>query len=232
MIFDSNICKLNGIEFDEFYVELMEMNIPFRMDIMNRLYNGFNEYGVGWKNRCVVVNGNGYRLMFDCMKSRLVEFKNNNESDRIEIIKNIVKEISLSSYDDEHYSVDDDDDSDNCKYNIQSFKIMNLLNDFENYLKKPSQYIRNESINFQVINKLFELISIDIKHSIVNNYVLYYTSSLCFGSQIWIIPNMMNILRNDVEIINGNCSIELLSMDIQLNHSINIVMIKDLLWCS
>ena len=170
--------------------------------------------------------------MFDCMKARVVEFKNNNEADRIEIIKNIVKEISLSSYDDEHYSVDDDDDSDNCKYNIQSFKIVNLLNDFENYLKKPSQYIRNESINFQVINKLFESISIDIKHSIVNNYVLYYTSSLCFGSQIWIIPNMMNILRNDVEIISGNCYIELLSMDIQLDHSMNAVIIKNLLWCS
>ena len=177
---------MNGIEFDEFYVELMEMNIPFRMDIMNKLYNGFNEYGIGWKNRCVVVNGNEYRLMFDCMKSRLVEFKNNNESDRIEIIKNIVKEISLSSYDDEHYSVDDndDDDSDNYEYNIQSFKIMNLLNDFELYLEKPSQYIRNESINFRVINKLFESISIDIKHSIVYKYVLYYTSPLCFGSQI------------------------------------------------
>ena len=183
MIFDSNICKLNGIEFDEFCVELIEMNIPFRSDIMNRLYDGSNEYGIGWKNRCVMVNGNEYKLMFDCMKSRLVEFKNNNESDRIEIIKNIVKEILLSSYDDEHYSVDDDD-SDNYEYNIQSFKIMNLLNDFENYLKKPSQYIRNESINFQVINKLFELISIDIKHSIVNNYVLYYTSPLCFASQI------------------------------------------------
>ena len=187
------------------------------------------EYGIRWKNRYLVVNGNEYIYVFDCMKSKLVELKNNNESDRIEIIKNTINEISLSSYDDEHYSVDDDD-SDNYEYNIQSFKIMNLLNDFENYLKKPSQYIRNESINFRVINKLFESISIDIKHSIVNNYVLYYTSSLCFGSQIWIIPNMMNILRNDVEIINGNCYIELLSMDIQLNHSINIVMIKDLLW--
>ena len=156
MIFDSNICKLNGIEFDEFCRELMEMNIPFRMDIMNRLYNGFNEYGVGWKNRCVVVNGNEYRLMFDCMKSRLVELKNNNESDRIEIFKTPVKEMSLSSYADEHYSVDHDD-SDNCKYNTQSCKIMNILNDFENYLKKPSQYIRNESINFRVINKLFNI---------------------------------------------------------------------------
>ena len=152
------------------------------------------EYGIRWKNRYLMVNGNEYIYVFDCMKSRLVEFKNNNESDRIEIIKNTVKEISLSSYDDEHYSVvddddddsssEEDDDSDNYEYNIQSFKIMNLLNDFENYLKKPSQYIRNESINFRVINKLFESISIDIKHSIVYNYVLYYTSSLCFGSQI------------------------------------------------
>ena len=51
------------------------------------------EYDVGWKNRYLVVNGNEYRLMFDCMKSRLVEFKNNNESDRIEIIKNTVKNV-------------------------------------------------------------------------------------------------------------------------------------------
>ena len=36
------IDELNGIEFDEFCVELIEMNIPFRSDIMNRLYNGSN----------------------------------------------------------------------------------------------------------------------------------------------------------------------------------------------
>ena len=61
--------------------------------------------------------------MFDCIKSKLVELKNNNESDRIEIFKTPVKEMSLSSYDDEHYSVDHDD-SDNCKYNKQNCPLL------------------------------------------------------------------------------------------------------------
>ena len=54
--FDIN--ELNGIELVEFCRELMEMNIPFKMDIMNRIYTGSNEYGAGWKNRSVIVNGN------------------------------------------------------------------------------------------------------------------------------------------------------------------------------
>ena len=58
-----DIDELNGIEFDEFCGELMEMRIPFRMDIMKRLCNGYNEYGNRWKNRCVVVNGNEYKIM-------------------------------------------------------------------------------------------------------------------------------------------------------------------------
>ena len=79
-----DIDKLNGIELDEFCRELMEMNIPFKMDIMKRLCNGYNEYGVGWKNRCVVVNGNEYKMIFDCMKWKLSELKYNVETDRIE----------------------------------------------------------------------------------------------------------------------------------------------------
>ena len=55
----------------DFCRELMEMRIPFRMDIMNRLYNGSNDYGVGWKKRCVVVNGNDYNLMEYMKKLRL-----------------------------------------------------------------------------------------------------------------------------------------------------------------
>ena len=34
------IDELNGIEFEEFCVELIEINIPFRMDIMNILLVG------------------------------------------------------------------------------------------------------------------------------------------------------------------------------------------------
>ena len=63
------IDELNGIEFDEFCVELIEMNIPFRSDIMNRLYNGCNEYGVGWKNRCLMMNGNEYKLIVHYVQS-------------------------------------------------------------------------------------------------------------------------------------------------------------------
>ena len=54
--FDIN--ELNGIEFVAFCRELMEMRIPFKMDIMNRIFTDSNEYGVGWKNRSVVVNRN------------------------------------------------------------------------------------------------------------------------------------------------------------------------------
>ena len=176
-----DINELNGIEFEEFCVELIEMNIPFRSDIMNRLYNGFNEYGIGWKNRCLMVNGNKYKMMFDCVKLRLNDFQYNVETDRTEIIKNVDEEISPLPYDNDCSSDDDSYDSNDKEL---SFKTIDLMNDFENYLKKPSQYIKNESINFRAINKLFELMSIDIKHSIANSYVLHYTSSLCFGSQI------------------------------------------------
>ena len=49
---------MNGVEFVEFCRELMDVKIPLRMDIMNRLCNGYNEFGVGWKNRCLIVNRN------------------------------------------------------------------------------------------------------------------------------------------------------------------------------
>ena len=51
---ENDLYELNSVKFDEFCRELIEMRIPFKMDIMNRIYNGSNEYGVGWKNRCVV----------------------------------------------------------------------------------------------------------------------------------------------------------------------------------
>ena len=50
----------------------MDVKIPLRMDIMNRLFNGSNEYGIGWKNRSVVMNENEYKLIkiskIDCDK--------------------------------------------------------------------------------------------------------------------------------------------------------------------
>ena len=84
-----DIYELNGIEFDEFCGELMEMNIPFRMDIMNRLYNRCNEYGVSWKNRCVVVNGNEYKLIAAYNNDwRLNELRFNEECNRIKCMIN------------------------------------------------------------------------------------------------------------------------------------------------
>ena len=82
--FDIN--ELNGIEFVAFCRELMEMRIPFKMDIMNRIYNGSNEYGVGWKNRSVVVNGNEYKLIFEYMKLRLSDMKYNDKDERFEFV--------------------------------------------------------------------------------------------------------------------------------------------------
>ena len=74
------------MKFDELCIELMEMRITFRNDIMNRLYNGSNEYGVGWKNRCVIVNGNEYNTIVDCMKWKLSDLNHNEENERIEYL--------------------------------------------------------------------------------------------------------------------------------------------------
>ena len=79
-----DISELNGIEFDEFCRELIEMRIPFRMDIMNRICNDSNMYGVGWKNHSLIMNGNEYKIIFDYMKLKLSQLKYNVETDRIE----------------------------------------------------------------------------------------------------------------------------------------------------
>ena len=53
--------KMNGVVFVEFCRELMDVKIPLRMNIMNRLYNGYNENGASWKNYCLVMNENDYK---------------------------------------------------------------------------------------------------------------------------------------------------------------------------
>ena len=70
-----DVDELNGVKFDDFCRELMEMRIPFRSDIMNRLYNDSNEYGIGWKNRYIVIKKKEYKMMFDCVKLRLSKTK-------------------------------------------------------------------------------------------------------------------------------------------------------------
>ena len=70
----------------------------FRNDIMNRLYNGSNEYGVGWKNRCVIVSGNEYNTIFDCMKQKLSELKYYEVTDRIECMADDKYEPIIQSF--------------------------------------------------------------------------------------------------------------------------------------
>ena len=81
-----DIDELNGVEFVDFCRELMSLNIPLRSDIFKRFFSQFKEYGTSWKNRCVVVNENEYKMIFDCMKLRLSEFKYNVETDKIEYV--------------------------------------------------------------------------------------------------------------------------------------------------
>ena len=82
---ENDLYELNSVKFDEFCRELIEMRIPFRMDIMNRLYNDFNEYGVGWKKRCLMVNGTEYRMKKYVKKEwRLNELQYMNEIERID----------------------------------------------------------------------------------------------------------------------------------------------------
>ena len=95
-----NIWKLKDTEFDKFCKELMEMRIPFRSDILYRLYNNSNENGVGWKNRCVVVNGNECNIIANMIKKewKLSELKYNNEKSRIECIIDSKYELIIQSF--------------------------------------------------------------------------------------------------------------------------------------
>ncbi len=127
MNYELNIWTLNGVEFEEFCTELMEMRIPFRMDIMNRLYNGFNECGVGWKNRCVVVNGKEYRMMFDCIKWKLSELRYNEERERIECIIDRQYESIIQSF--SKYLDDQSKDEEICS-SIDRKLLNSLLDEY------------------------------------------------------------------------------------------------------
>ncbi len=95
---ECDISELNGVEFDEFCRELMSLNIPLRSDVFKRFFSQFKEYGTSWKNRCLVVNGNEYKMIFDFMKLRLSELKYNVETDRIECIIDSKYESIIQSF--------------------------------------------------------------------------------------------------------------------------------------
>ena len=149
------ISELNGFEFDGFCKELISLNIPFRMDTLNRLCTNNNK-GYSWKNRCMIVNGHEYKLMMNYMIIQLGDLQYNCEKDRDEIIRNTL---------------------------IPSAN--EILTDFENYLKDPSKYVKNDKLKIDDITNIFSLIGIEMYADLVKEYLLNYTSSLfCYGTQV------------------------------------------------
>ena len=151
-----DIWKLNDVKFDKFCRELMEIRIPFRMDIMNRLYNGSNEYGTRWKNRCLIVNGTECIISTDCMRLRLSELKSNDKKERIEIIRR----TGLT-------------------------QPIHILKDFMNYVKNPKKFVKNKNFESCVIHKVLNEIGINVSADLVKQYLLKYTSSLlCYETKV------------------------------------------------
>ena len=152
---ENDIYELNSVKFDEFCRELIEMRIPFRMDIMNRLYNDFNEYSVGWKNRCLMVNGTEYRMKKYVKKEwRLNELQYMNEIERIYCEIDNRYESIISSFSNFLQDKNNDDEI-RCKIDRK------LLNSFLN------EYTLNMS-NRDVKLFLYPIYSSFLKESIIN----------------------------------------------------------------
>ena len=59
------------------------------------------------------------------------------------------------------------------------------MTDFENYLKAPSKYEKNEELKVGDIMKIFSVIGIDTSVDLVKNYLLNYKNSLfCYGTKV------------------------------------------------
>ena len=80
---DFDINELEDTEFLAFCEELVKRKIPFRDDVVNRLYSGSNAFGAAWKSRCVIVNGNEYNMMKDCIQK---EWKYNKQEQLFECV--------------------------------------------------------------------------------------------------------------------------------------------------
>ena len=122
-----DINELNGIELVEFCRELIEMNIPFKMDIMNRIYTGSNEYGIIWKNRSVVVNGNEYKMIYDHMKLRLSVIAFNNKFDRIEFVIDNKYEPIIQSF--SKFIEDENSDYNTSTENLDRRRVNEFVNE-------------------------------------------------------------------------------------------------------
>ena len=60
-----------------------------------------------------------------------------------------------------------------------------ILTDFENYLKAPSKYEKNDNLKVGDIMKIFSEIGIDTSADLVKEYLLNYKNSLfCYGTKV------------------------------------------------
>ena len=160
-------------------------------------------------NRCLMVNGHEYKLMMNYMK--LGDLQYNSEKDRDEIIRSIEDEYIYSTNNntesdeseesdesDEYTESDEYIESDESENDFkeastksiidqyeQSIHITDILNDFENYLKAPSKYEKNDKLKIDDITNIFSVIGIDTSTDLVKNYLLNYTNSLfCYGTKV------------------------------------------------
>ena len=155
-----DIDELSGIEFDVFCRELMEMRIPFRSDIMNRLYTNSSEYGVGWKNRCIMVDGKELpflqqQLRWNHLMLPLKCIHYTEKKERLEFTINAKGDKAI------------------------------LLNDFERYLKDPSKYTKMYELNIDAIVNCFTDLELDLSSDLIRQYLLNYTNSLfLYGTEV------------------------------------------------
>ena len=80
---DFDINELEDTKFLVFCEELVKRKIQFRDDVVNRLYSGSNAFSTAWKSRCVIVNGNEYNMMKDCIQK---EWKYNKQEQLFECV--------------------------------------------------------------------------------------------------------------------------------------------------
>ncbi len=78
-----NIWEFSDEEFADFCDELVAMELLFDKDICCRLFNSM-EYGIGWKNRCVIAKENQDSTLFDQLNLKYHQIEYNEDSCRIE----------------------------------------------------------------------------------------------------------------------------------------------------
>ncbi len=124
-----DINELNGIEFVAFCRELIEMRVPFKMDIMNRIYNGSNEYGAGWKNRCLIVNGNEYKLISKYMNTilKLSDIKYNDKDERLDFVIDCKYEPIIQSF--SKFIEDENSDYNTLIENVDRRRVNEFVNE-------------------------------------------------------------------------------------------------------